>query len=168
MTATHDFTRAALYGRVSTRDKGQEVENQLAQLRQFARHQGWDITQEYTDRASGSTADRDQFQAMFQAASQHEFDVLLFWSLDRLTREGVLPTLQYLTRLSDYGWPGGRSLSSTLTARAYFAMPLSAFWPRLPSRSASVSQKESPPAWNAPAPAVSAWAGRARQLTGSA
>jgi len=95
--------RAAIYGRVSTRDKGQDVENQLAQLREFARRQGWEITREYTDEASGSTSDRDQFQAMFQDASQRKFDVLLFWSLDRLSREGVLPTLQHLTRLSDYG-----------------------------------------------------------------
>ena len=28
---------------------------------------------------------------------------LLFWSLDRLTREGALPTLQYLTQLSGWG-----------------------------------------------------------------
>jgi hypothetical protein len=33
---------------------------------------------------------------MFQDASQRKFDVLLFWSLDRLSREGVLPTLQHL------------------------------------------------------------------------
>jgi len=30
------MTRCALYGRISTRDKGQEVENQLVQLRDFA------------------------------------------------------------------------------------------------------------------------------------
>jgi DNA invertase Pin-like site-specific DNA recombinase len=29
--------------------------------------------------------------------------VLLFWSLDRLSREGVLPTLTYLQRLTSYG-----------------------------------------------------------------
>jgi DNA invertase Pin-like site-specific DNA recombinase len=42
-------------------------------------------------------------QEMFKAASQRKFDVLLFWSLDRLSREGVLPTLQYLNRLTGYG-----------------------------------------------------------------
>src|SRR5205085_9845086 len=41
--------------------------------------------------------------SMFDAASKHQFDVLLFWSLDRLTREGVLPTLTYLNRLTAYG-----------------------------------------------------------------
>jgi DNA invertase Pin-like site-specific DNA recombinase len=39
---------------------------------------------------------------MFQDASQHKFDVLLFWSLDRLSREGVLETLQHLQRLTSY------------------------------------------------------------------
>jgi len=29
--------------------------------------------------------------------------VLLFWSLDRLSREGVLPTLEHLQRLTTYG-----------------------------------------------------------------
>ncbi|HET6177753.1 MAG TPA: recombinase family protein [Candidatus Sulfotelmatobacter sp.] len=35
-------------------------------------------------------------------ASQRKFDVLLFWALDRLTREGTLATLQYLERLTSY------------------------------------------------------------------
>jgi DNA invertase Pin-like site-specific DNA recombinase len=40
---------------------------------------------------------------MFEAASRRQFDVLLFWSLDRLSREGLLPTLTYLQRLTNYG-----------------------------------------------------------------
>lgn len=36
-------------------------------------------------------------------ASRRKFDLLLFWSLDRLSREGVLETLQYLQRLTSYG-----------------------------------------------------------------
>lgn len=32
--------RAAIYARVSTKDKGQEVENQLRQLREFTALQG--------------------------------------------------------------------------------------------------------------------------------
>lgn len=94
---------AALYARVSTRDKGQETENQLAELRGFAEKQGWEIRYEFVDRESGSTSERPEFRAMFQAASQRKFDVLLFWSLDRLSREGVLETLQHLNRLNSYG-----------------------------------------------------------------
>jgi DNA invertase Pin-like site-specific DNA recombinase len=40
---------------------------------------------------------------MWKDAEAHRFDCLLFWSLDRLTREGTFATLQYLRRLSDLG-----------------------------------------------------------------
>lgn len=95
-------TTAALYGRVSTKDK-QDVDNQLIQLRDFAQKQGWSIFAEYVDRASGKRSDRDQFQQMFIAASKRQFDILLFWSLDRLSREGVVETLNHLQRLTSYG-----------------------------------------------------------------
>src|SRR6267378_3633519 len=95
--------RVAIYGRVSTKDKGQEVENQLVQLREFAARQGWTVTREYVDHETGSKSDRVQFQAMFEDASRRRFDLLVFWSLDRLSREGVLQTLNYLNRLTSYG-----------------------------------------------------------------
>src|SRR5213080_1380892 len=93
----------AIYARVSTRDKGQDFTNQLIALREFAGKQGWYIWQEYVDQITGSTDDRAQFRQMVQDASQRKFDVLLFWSLDRLSREGVLETLQHLQRLTSYG-----------------------------------------------------------------
>ena len=95
--------KTALYARVSTKDKGQDTENQLRQLRGFAATQGWKIIAEYVDRASGKRGDREQFQRMFAAASRREFDILLFWSLDRLSREGVFETLNHLQRLTSYG-----------------------------------------------------------------
>jgi DNA invertase Pin-like site-specific DNA recombinase len=93
----------ALYGRVSTKDRGQDTENQLVQLREFAAKCGWTVYHEYVDCESGSTADRLQFKQMFEDASRRKFDTLLFWSLDRLSREGVLETLQHLNRLTGYG-----------------------------------------------------------------
>ena len=96
-------TRVAIYARVSTRDKGQEVENQLRQLREFSASQGWAIYREFIDHETGSTNDRTAFQTMFSDASKRKFDVVLFWALDRLSREGVLETLQHLNRLSSYG-----------------------------------------------------------------
>jgi DNA invertase Pin-like site-specific DNA recombinase len=96
-------TRTAIYARVSTRERGQDTQNQLHQLREFAERQGWLIVSEFVDYESGSTDDREQFQAMFQAASRREFDVLLFWSLDRFSREGVFETLTHLNRLTGYG-----------------------------------------------------------------
>jgi putative DNA-invertase from lambdoid prophage Rac len=40
---------------------------------------------------------------MLRDAAARRFDVLFFWSLDRLTREGTLATLKYLELLESYG-----------------------------------------------------------------
>ena len=98
--------RIALYARVSTRDKGQDHENQLRELREFVGRKtsdGWVLSHEYVDKVSGKTADRPAFNKMFDAASRREFDVVLFWSLDRFSREGVLETLQHLRMLTGNG-----------------------------------------------------------------
>ena len=95
--------RVALYARVSTTDKGQDTENQLLQLRQFAETQGWAITGEYVDQKTGRTSDREAFQRLFQDAYQKRFDLVLFWALDRFSREGATDTLQHLRKLSTYG-----------------------------------------------------------------
>ena len=99
--ATHTINRVGIYLRVST-DK-QETENQAIQLREFAAKQGWQIVREYTDYETGSKSDRTAFKQMFEDASRRKFDLLLFWALDRLSREGVLETLQHLNRLTSYG-----------------------------------------------------------------
>jgi DNA invertase Pin-like site-specific DNA recombinase len=98
--------RIALYARVSTKDKGQDHENQLRELRAFVARkagEGWALAEEFVDKVSGKTADRPAFRRMFEAASRKEFDLVLFWSLDRFSREGVLETLQHLQRLGSYG-----------------------------------------------------------------
>jgi DNA invertase Pin-like site-specific DNA recombinase len=99
--ATDTITRVAVYTRVST-DK-QETENQAIQLREFAEKQRWHIVREYCDYESGSKCDRISFKRMFEDASKHKFDRVLFWSLDRLSREGAYETLTYLNRLSSCG-----------------------------------------------------------------
>ncbi len=95
--------KTAIYARVSTRDKGQDVENQLVQLREFCQRSGWTVAHEYIDEASAKTSKRPQFQAMLTAATRRGFDMVLFWSLDRFSREGVLETLQHLQRLTAAG-----------------------------------------------------------------
>ena len=99
-----NITRCALYGRVSTKaEKGlQDPEVQLRPLRKFAASQKWKITAEFIDHDSGAKADRPEFKRMLAAASKREFDVLLFWSLDRFSREGIVPVLTNLKRLTDY------------------------------------------------------------------
>lgn len=94
--------RVALYLRVST--EKQDCENQARQLRAFAKKQNWNVVSEYTDAGeSGAKSNRAALRRMFQDASRRKFDLLLFWALDRLSREGVLPTLRYLETLTKYG-----------------------------------------------------------------
>jgi len=96
--------KIALYARISTRDKGQDTENQLSQLRDFCDRSGWQVVHEYVDMKSGKAAsNRPQFTAMFDAARLREFDLVLFWALDRFSREGTLETLQHLQALTAAG-----------------------------------------------------------------
>jgi DNA invertase Pin-like site-specific DNA recombinase len=92
---------AAIYCRTST--EKQENENQLKQLRAFCATQGWKIVRVYADIASGKSGDREKFKALFTAASRREFEIVVFWSLDRFSREGVFETLKYLQTLTQYG-----------------------------------------------------------------
>jgi DNA invertase Pin-like site-specific DNA recombinase len=95
--------KTAIYARVSTKDKGQTNENQLRELRAFAERLGYSVYKEYCDQESGGSAERPEFRQLFVDAHQRRFDVVLFWSLDRFSREGVTETLNHLQRLSAAG-----------------------------------------------------------------
>jgi DNA invertase Pin-like site-specific DNA recombinase len=95
--------RVALYARVSTKDGRQDTENQLIALRDYCGKQGWEIAGEYVDHETGGTSKRPHFQRMFADARARRFDLVLFWSLDRLSREGVSATLNHLERLTAAG-----------------------------------------------------------------
>src|SRR4029453_1166447 len=97
--------RIAIYARVSTDDKGQDPENKLRKLRQWCASAGHELVHQYVDNESGrkGTKDRKQFAALFEDAHKRKFDCVLFWALDRFTREGMAPTIMHLQRLASYG-----------------------------------------------------------------
>jgi DNA invertase Pin-like site-specific DNA recombinase len=97
--------RVAIYARVSTDDKRQDPENQLAQLRTWCASAGHQIAREYVDHASGAkgTTKRPEFAAMLADAHKRQFDLVLCWALDRLSREGMVPTVLHLQRLAAAG-----------------------------------------------------------------
>jgi DNA invertase Pin-like site-specific DNA recombinase len=95
--------KVAIYARVSTKDKGQSTENQLPELRRYVAAHGYTVYKEYVEEEAGGSGNRTEFQAMLADAHRRCFDLVLFWSLDRFSREGALPTMQYLTRLESYG-----------------------------------------------------------------
>jgi len=76
-----------------------------SQLRDWCRHAGHDLIREYVDRESGRKGSdkRKQFAELFEDASRRRFDLVVFWSLDRFSREGMVPTIMHLQRLSACG-----------------------------------------------------------------
>ena len=63
------------------------------------------FSDEYVEHESGRKgADRrKQFAALFDDAAKRKFDCVLFWALDRFSREGMAQTIAYLQRLVSYG-----------------------------------------------------------------
>ena len=98
-------TRVAIYARVSTDDKGQDPENQLRQLRDWCARMGHPVVCEYVEHENGGKGVeyRQQLAAMFAGAARREYDLLLVWSLDRFSREGMAATVAHLQRLASHG-----------------------------------------------------------------
>ena len=94
------MSRIALYVRVST--ASQESEGQVLQLREWAEAQGHTIVKVYQDQESGARR-RESLDDLMADAHRGRFDMVAFWKLDRLSREGVLATLLYLDNLNRAG-----------------------------------------------------------------
>lgn len=97
--------RAAIYLRISKADGQQTEENQRRELREFLDNEGYDLAEEFVDHESGRKGrkEREAFDRMFEAAESRKFDVLVFWSLDRFSREGIRKTISYLQQLEAIG-----------------------------------------------------------------
>ena len=95
-------SRVALWCRVSTDE--QTTDNQLTMLRKMAERRGWTIVTEYVlIESAWNGKHRAQLAEAMQAARLGEYDVLLVWALDRLSREGVEPTLALLRKFRQHG-----------------------------------------------------------------
>lgn len=104
MRKTHP-KRVAIYARISKRDSDQDPENQLKQLREWCDQSGHTIVREYVETESGQkgTGGRKVFAELFEDAGKRQFDLVLFWALDRFSREGMTKTVMHLERLDSYG-----------------------------------------------------------------
>jgi putative DNA-invertase from lambdoid prophage Rac len=97
--------KAALYARVSTSDKNQDVNTQLLPLRDFVKAQNWVTYREYLDFAPATDiAHRFEWQKLQDDASKKRFDVIIVWRMDRAFRS-VLDAANTLERLR--GWKVG-------------------------------------------------------------
>lgn len=92
----------AIWARVSTAE--QETENQVAQLQEWAARRGLEVVQIYRIAESGwKGAQQKHLSQVYDDARQGKFGILLVWALDRLSREGVGPTLEIVNRLGQVG-----------------------------------------------------------------
>lgn len=102
MKKKSDDRRAALYVRVSTQVK-QHPSNQVAPLVKWCKKNRYKVFKTYIDRESGASHSRPQFQTMMEAAALWQFDIIVCWSLDRFSREGIAETFIHLKRLQQSG-----------------------------------------------------------------
>lgn len=77
-----------IYARYSSDNQREEsIEGQIRECRAFAEKKGITIVGEYIDRAKSATTDkRPDFQRMIKESSQHAFEIVIVWKLDRFAR----------------------------------------------------------------------------------
>jgi DNA invertase Pin-like site-specific DNA recombinase len=128
--------RVALYTRVSTL-KGQDCEVQARELREYCARRGWEIVNEFSDTGfSGAKDSRPALDKMLRSARRREFDVLLVWKLDRLSRslrhlvnllsefESIGLSLASLTDAIDFTTPQGKLMFALVSAFGEFERSL--------------------------------------------
>ena len=125
--------RVALYGRVSTLDKGQDVNLQLNELRDYSERRGWKIVDEYVDNGvSGAKESRPELNRLMTDAKKRKFDAIAVWKLDRFGRslKHLIMTLADLEALGiafvslrdgfDLSTPSGRLMFQIIGAMGEF------------------------------------------------
>lgn len=96
------YSRAALYARVSTDDRGQDPELQFVPMRELAAARNWQVT-EYTDHASAADLrNRREWRRLLEDARLGRIDLVVVWKLDRFARS-ALDALQWLQQLDSAG-----------------------------------------------------------------
>ena len=94
--------QAALYARVSTLDKGQDPETQLAELRRYAAQRCFEVAGEYVDQASGRTEERPAYQRLLAEVRRRKVDVVLVFRFSRFARS-TRALVNALTEFRDLG-----------------------------------------------------------------
>jgi len=83
---------AAIYARTSSPNQkfNYSIKEQVHQCWHFCLNRGWIVKYVFIDEAqSGGTIERPRFQLMLEKAEEGEFNVIVFWKLDRFCRSLV-------------------------------------------------------------------------------
>jgi DNA invertase Pin-like site-specific DNA recombinase len=84
--------RVAAYRRVSTAqqvEEGYGLDAQTTAIKKVCAEKGWDLVQDYVDegKSGGSMKGRDSLLKMLKDAQTGAFDLVMVWSIDRLSRD---------------------------------------------------------------------------------
>jgi DNA invertase Pin-like site-specific DNA recombinase len=122
--------KIAVYARVSTSDKGQDLETQLIPLREYVEARGWTLFEVYSDVMSGTKEDRPALQRLMNDAQKRRFDVCLVYRFDRFARstKSLVNALELFRNLGidfisyqeniDTSSPAGKALFTMVSAFA--------------------------------------------------
>ena len=109
---------------------------QLCELREYAARRGWQVADEYIDRASGAKESRPALNRLMADARQRKFDVIAVRKLDRFGRslrhlvnaiaefEALGVAFISLRDNLDLGTPAGRLMFQIIGAMAEFERAL--------------------------------------------
>lgn len=95
--------KTAIYARVSTADKGQDVDLQLNDLRSYAKARGWSVCNEYIDRGQSGVKDRrPALDSLMEECRKRKIDSIIVWRLDRFGRslKHLINTIDELRHLN--------------------------------------------------------------------
>lgn len=97
------MSACALWARVST--LYQDPENQVPAMREFAEHHGHQVKFVYrlTDASAYKGEHRDLLGQVLDDAYRGKFKVLIVWSIDRISREGIEDVLKLYRQLRERG-----------------------------------------------------------------
>jgi DNA invertase Pin-like site-specific DNA recombinase len=93
--------KAAIWVRVST--DHQHESNQLPAILQFCEHRGWEITKRYelSDVSAYNGAHHEMLKQMLDDAYRGEFEVVVCWAADRVSRGGIEELLKLIRELRE-------------------------------------------------------------------
>jgi putative DNA-invertase from lambdoid prophage Rac len=97
------MSNCALWARVST--IYQDPENQIPSMRQFAEHHGHQVKQVYrlTDASAFKGEHVELLKQAMEDAWRGEYKVLVVWSIDRISRQGIEDVLKLYRMFRERG-----------------------------------------------------------------
>lgn len=89
LNSEDSVSAAAIYARTSASKRGHHysIDEQVSRCWRRCDRQGWEVSFVFTDEGeTGTDTERSGFQSMLRMAEHGQFDVVVFWKLDRFCR----------------------------------------------------------------------------------